>query len=300
MKFDSDVRDPTLRRASTGPRAGPEGVREDGATPPTPGVPRRLARAHRGARGQVPAAARLVRLVDRAAARSKPDLQRFAAFYYNRGRRMGARAWRSTTRSTAASRSPTPPACSTSSADSSPTSARCSGRPTRRSRRTPGATSTNHDYKDSGLDRGRPGGHREQERQPAAQHRARGRTARFPSRRSRCCARSGEWLDVERRGDLRHAALGGLRRRADRGRRRARSPTRSARRSPPQDIRFTTQGRHALRDRARVARFRRIDHRLAGTRFAVAPAEVATVELLGARAVMTRDARAARMRPAPP
>jgi alpha-L-fucosidase len=67
-------------------------------------------------------------------------LQRFAAYYYNRGAE-----WRKGVainyKKHGATRSPTRPVCSTSSAASSPRCARSSGRTTPRCLRTPGATS---------------------------------------------------------------------------------------------------------------------------------------------------------------
>ena len=52
----------------------------------------------------------------------------------------------------------------------------------------------------------------------------------------------GRWLADERRGDLRHAALEGVRRRARPPSSRARSPTPSAKPFTAEDIRFTTKG----------------------------------------------------------
>ena len=124
---------------STGPRVEPDDVGE-GQTRARPGVPRRLAGAHRRARGQVPAAARLVRLVDRAArvqsapaAASRPSTTTAA--------RSGDKGVAINYKKHGGESFPDTAAVLDIERGQLAASARTSGRPTRRSRRTPGATS---------------------------------------------------------------------------------------------------------------------------------------------------------------
>ena len=172
-------------------------------------------------------------------------LQKFAAYYYNRGAAMGQAAWPSTTRSTAASRSPTGTGVfdvERGQLDRHP--ARSSGRPTPRSRRTSWGYVAEAGVQD---DRGPIVGDLvdivSKNGSAAAQHRAAARRHDPRARGEDAPARSARWLARERRGDLRHAAV---------ARSTARGPTEvvgglvratpSAGRSPAEDIRFTARG----------------------------------------------------------
>ena len=147
MKFDSDVRDPRYA-GLYGPAARPGDGPRTGATPPDAGVPRRLAGAHAPS-SSTSTSPQLVWFDWWIAQPRRPAVPADASPpSTTTAARSGARASRSTTRSTGASRSPTPRACSTSSAASSRPSGRSSGRPTPRSRRTRGATSTNQRVQD--------------------------------------------------------------------------------------------------------------------------------------------------------
>ena len=89
----------------------------------------------------------------------------------------------------------------------------------------------------------------------------------IPEPEQRMLREIGAVAGGERRGDLRHAAVDDRSARARRRSSRARSPTRSAPPFTGQDIRFTTQGRHAVRDRAGVAGVRhRVDQGVGGER----------------------------------
>ena len=156
-------------------------------------------------------------------------------------RASGTRASPSTTRSTAASRSPTRPACSTSSAASWRRFARTSGRPTRRSRRTRGATSrtrtTRRWTRSSTTCR-----HRQQERRLLLNIGPKP-DGTIPEPEETDAARDRAMAGGQRRGDLRHAAVDGVRRGADGGGRRARSRDTKRQAFTPRDVRFTTKGK---------------------------------------------------------
>ncbi len=211
MEFDSDVQDP--RYAALLRPGAPQKKAEDKSEPPDAGVPRRLAGAHRRAGRQVPAAARLVRLVDRAAGLRSPTCSASPPSTTTAAP-SGARASRSTTRTRP---SPRRPPCSTSSA----ASCRASGpmfwqTDTSVSKNSWGYVAK-QDYKTAGaivddlvdivskngallLNIGpRPDG-------------------TIPEPEQEILREIGRWLTIERRGDLRHAPVGGVRRRADRGR----------------------------------------------------------------------------------
>ena len=114
---------------------------------PTQAYPRRLAGPHRRARGQVPAAAHLVRLVDRAARVPRRTCRSFAAYYYNRGAEWGKGVAINYKKHGGESFPDTAGVLDIERGQLAAHSPATSGRPTRRCRRTPGATSTNHDYK---------------------------------------------------------------------------------------------------------------------------------------------------------
>ena len=202
---------PALRRLLRPRAAAEEGRGQERAA--HEGVPRRLARAHRRARRQVPPAARLVRLVDRAAGlRALPAALRrlllqprrasgskgvainyknasfpakAAVFDVERGQLPGIRPefWQTDTSI---------------------------------SKNSWGYVAK-QDYKTAGAIVGRPRRHRQQERRPAAQHRpAAGR--HDPRAGAGDPARDRAVAEGERRGDLRHPPVGRVRRGADRGR----------------------------------------------------------------------------------
>ena len=149
------------------------------------GVPRRLARAHRRARRQVPPAARLVRLVDRAAGlRAVPAALRGLLLQPRRRVAEGRRDQlqeRVLPREGRGVRRRARPAARASGPSS--------GRRTPRSRRTPGATSRSRTTRrparssaTSSTSSARTA--------PCCSTSARARTARSPSRSRRSCARS--------------------------------------------------------------------------------------------------------------
>ena len=87
-QFDSDVQDPRIRRPLR-PRAPISATAENQAEPPDQAFLDDWLAAHLRDRRQVPAAGRLVRLVDLSSRCSSRTCKRFAAYYYNRGAEWG-------------------------------------------------------------------------------------------------------------------------------------------------------------------------------------------------------------------
>ena len=145
--FFDQRHDARLRRAATPAspastaRPRPEAAESGASRPTRQFLDDWLARTVRAGR-QVPAAGRLVRLVDRPA-RVPPATSRSSPPTTTTAAPSGAAAWRSTTRSTAASFPDTDRRVRHRARPARPTSGPPSGRPTRRSRRTRGATSPN-------------------------------------------------------------------------------------------------------------------------------------------------------------
>ena len=262
--FDSDVRDPTFD-AFYGP-AVDQKTSEAGATPPSKAfLDDWLARTAELVDKYQPQLIWFDWWIAQPAVHS--HLQRFAAFYYNRGaawgkgvainyKKHGGESFPDTAGVLDIERGQLaairPLFWQTDTAVS----------------KTSWGYVTNHDYKtvDSivdDLDR-----HRQQERLPVAQHRAPAR--RHHSRgRTADAARDRAVAGQQRRGHLRHPPLDDFRGRADGGGRRAvcRHQAQGVhRRGHP----VHAKGRDALRDRAGVAGFRCFDHHVAGTRLAVA------------------------------
>ena len=185
MTFDSDVRDPKLRRPLRARRRSEDGRSNRDAA--QQGVPRRLAARSCEMVDKYQPQLDLLRLVDRQPA-FQPAPAAIRRVLLQPRRRVG-QSRRDQLQEARRRSFPDRPACSTSSAASWRPSARSSGRPTPPSRRLRGATSRTMSTRPS-TDRRRPDRHRQQERHAAAQHRAqarwhdpRGRTADAPRHR---------------------------------------------------------------------------------------------------------------------
>ena len=237
-KFDSDVQDPAFADfyGPASPRRKRTTAWHNAGRHDPNGVPRRLAGAHLRTGGQVSSRSSSGSTGGSSNWPSSRTCSSFAAYYYNRGARWG-RASPSTTRMTPSRRAR--PCFDVERGQLKPTFARAFGRPTPPSRRTPGATSADQDYKtgddiiDDLVDIVSKNGALLLNIGPRPD-------GTIPDEEQELLLEIGELAGGQRRGDLRHAAVADLRRRADRSGRG--QFTDNERTFTAQDIRSTTKG----------------------------------------------------------
>ena len=165
---------------------------EEGRGPeraPRPGLPRRLAGPHRRARGQVPARSSSGSTGGSRSPPFHPNLQTFAAFYYNRGAEWGKGVAINYKKHGGESFPDTAGVLDIERGQLAAIRPLFWQTDTSVSKTSWGYV-TNHEYKTVDSHRGRPRGHREQERQPAPEHRPAARRHHSGDRGERCCATS--------------------------------------------------------------------------------------------------------------